>query len=198
MKVMVYDVETTGIPEGKDTPIDEQPHVVQLAWLVAEMPSNPEAVAPILNYSCVWLRGGIVPDEDFFRSAGITQEKVNNGYDPKTTIDFFYRTTLEVDMLVCHNTVFDRAMIDITYKRYNGLGYQGEIRPHLCTMATIYQQDGGDWPKLTQAYKQYVNANGFARAHDAMADVRATFALYQKIRNFPACEGVREYENPAS
>ena len=37
MKVMVFDTETTGLPNGKDKRLEAQPHIVQFAWIVVEM-----------------------------------------------------------------------------------------------------------------------------------------------------------------
>jgi len=184
MRVLVYDTETTSIPDWK-IPSDDpgQPHLVQLAAIVADTETRK-----IISTIDLIIRpnGWEIPTE-VTEIHGITTEfALEHGVSEKLAYQMF------MDLWggchrVAHNRTFDQRILRIAAKRY-GTDEQIEAWAakdnHECSMLGSKAPMGvTKWPKLSEAYEHFTG-NPLENAHSAMADARACLEVYFGILDF--------------
>lgn len=165
--IIVYDVETSGLPDWKKPSNDpSQPHITQIAAILAD-------------------------------DAGIEQERINvfikpDGWTLPEEIVKITGVTQET-----HNESFDCRLLRIEMARLFGkidLLEEWKVFPAFCTMVksthvinlppTEKMVKAGfnkpKSPKLEEAYEFYFGKKP-DKSHDAMADVESTLAIYLKL-----------------
>lgn len=184
MLTLVYDTETTGLPsKKKDAKLSDMPYIVQLACILY---NGARPVAHFSSYLEPFINGEgrETPDVKFFVDAGLTKEAMSpSRLSSQNGIAAFHKLVEKADRTVAHNERFDGARIADTYTRLTG-GVHPEwgATPHYCTMLTLEPimklpakwGKGYKWPNMDEAYRAYVDTDGFDGAHDAMNDVQAT------------------------
>lgn len=179
--ILFYDTESTGIPEWKlpsDSP--EQPHVVQLAAILAD--ADTRKVISTMNV-IVRADDWDIPEETI-SIHGITNKLANTvGVPEPLALDMFlnlWRGSLRV----AHNKTFDQRMIRIAIKRYskNPLMQDAwaEKDNHFCTMRAAQTIMGGKQPTLGEAYEHFTG-KVLEGAHNAMVDATACMEIYWEI-----------------
>ena len=186
MRTLVFDTETTGLPEkGKALP-----SIVQIAAIlyIDKRPVGHFSAftIPLSDMASVIK----MPENEFMKNAGLTQDVIDAvGLDTRTAMAAFNQLVRKSDRIVAHNLAFDNAVVMAAYKRVGAkLDIYKEV-PKFCTMQTltpIMKLPGKikgkfKWPRLDEAYKAYVSPEGFEGAHDAMVDVTATAELLRAI-----------------
>ena len=189
MNIFLFDVETTGFsPESAD--------VCQIAWQCGYIDEGTNTLHMDADtQESMWIKGGTVPDADFFKNAGITQEKVDAGKHPLSAFDYVRNIILEnqTNVIVAHNLVFDARFLRTSLAKH-GLDstFLYEMQGH-CTMLTLTETVGlsgkygkPKWPKLNEAL-DWVRENddepsevleGIA-FHDAEDDTKVLRVLYE-------------------
>ena len=108
MSVVVFDVETTGLPKKRNSPFtdfDNWPHIVQMSWLVYNT-INGEIDS--INDYIVKLPEDITIPENAIRIHGITNEKMREqGKDICDVLMEFKRDISNSKIIVAHNLDFD-------------------------------------------------------------------------------------------
>ena len=113
MKVLVFDTETTGLPQNmKNIPkpdnLTEWPHIVQISYIIYDT-DNAQVVT--ITDHIVQVPEGVNISEQNAAIHGITNEISQQGIPIKMAIDEFMNDVDSVDMIVAHNTEFDRKML---------------------------------------------------------------------------------------
>ena len=185
MSVIVFDTETSGKADHK-LPFDHptQPRLAQLGFIGKD---NDGKVTSEVNLF-VKPDGWVMPKEtsDFH---GITQEFLEeHGLPIKVVMSVFLRAVKGNDFLIAHNSAFDMIIIQNELSRIGWLNQLDQEETKVfCTMAAttdickIQGKYGYKWPTMQEAYKHYFGEE-FEDAHDAMADVRACMAVYEKLQ----------------
>lgn len=112
MKVLVFDTETTGLPEENNVSILDTfrwPYIVQLSFIYYDSEIND-----VIDYydNVIKLPDNITIPEDSTRIHGITNEIMREkGINIKTALKKFNDTLKECDVVVAHNISFDKRMI---------------------------------------------------------------------------------------
>jgi DNA polymerase III epsilon subunit-like protein len=118
-KVMVFDVETTGLL-NMNKPIDdsklmEYPYVLQLSYLIYDL-SNHYIVKTFNEY--VRIPQHIIIPEESIAVHGITRDVINmKGKLMFSILQDFYQDFHSVNLVIAHNLSFDSTMISIEMKR---------------------------------------------------------------------------------
>jgi DNA polymerase III epsilon subunit-like protein len=199
--VLFFDTETTGVPSRRGAPPSESaswPHVVQLAWLLADDAGNAVAretrlIAP----------GGFEIPEEATRVHGITTEKARADGEPiAAVLHGFALAVAHADLLVAHNISFDLPLLQAEYHRLFGPeGADILLRtPGFCTMRASTDLcripsrfgNGYKWPSLAELHR-FLFAEGFDSAHDAGADVAACARCFFELRR----RGITAASKPA-
>jgi DNA polymerase III epsilon subunit-like protein len=119
-KVLVFDVETTGLLPQKPRystapiPITDYPHIIQLSFVLYDI-TDKNIIRSYDSYVKVDER--VVISEYVSKLTGITKEMCNNGKDIMEVLHAFYQAYVECDVLVAHNMDFDEKMILIELER---------------------------------------------------------------------------------
>jgi len=185
MKILFYDTETTGLPEWKiPSYSDEQPHIVQLAAILADH----ETQEVISTMDVIIKPDGWDIPEEVIALHGITNEMaISKGISENEALCFF----LEMwggGMRVSHNQTFDQRIVRIATKRYcydDTIEQWKNRENHKCTMLMakpIMQmlpknRYGFKNPKLQEAYKHFTGKD-LEEAHNAMKDAKACMEIY--------------------
>ena len=114
MKVLVFDTETTGLPEVKYvTPetVDKWPYIVQFSYIIYDTDLND--IVETKNH-IIKLAQGIEIPEYSTRIHGITNKiSQNSGTSIQEVLRQFFYTLGNVDLLVGHNISFDINMLKV-------------------------------------------------------------------------------------
>jgi len=180
-----FDTETTGLRKFKEpSSSPNQPDLVQLAALLYDEKEFYGAINLI-----VIPERPIEPEAE--KTHGISMEKAQKfGVSRRSALSIFHNMAKRADYYVAHNLAFDLGIMETAYHRENQ-DPAALLRPkRFCTMLETTPllkipspQIAGKfkWPSLMEAYKAYIDPNGFEGAHDALADVRACVSIHRHL-----------------
>lgn len=186
---IVFDTETTGLPENFSAPITDfnnWPRVVQLAWKVydengKEISSHDRIIKP---------DGFTIPNESI-KVHRITNERANKyGIPLKQALEEFGESIKNSKFLIAHNINFDDKVTSCELLRMGMSNYLREIT-QICTMKSttefcrIQGKMGLKPPTLTELHKKLFN-KAFEDAHDALVDVEALARCFFKLKEIDA------------
>lgn len=187
-KILAFDTESTGIPDWKQpSDAEHQPHLVQLAGILADADSRKE-----IKTLDVIIRpdGWTIPD-DVAEIHGITTERaMDEGIPEPEALEQFLELYRECSLRVAHNTTFDNRMIRIALKRYypeliSDEEWKDRSR-YYCTYLNAKKLMGGcDGHTLAEVYEHFIG-KPLEGAHQAMTDTRACMAVYWALRDYQA------------
>jgi len=172
MKSLIFDTETTGLPEFTKKHDDpDQPHVVQLGMELTD--DAKREVLMSVNLLIAADKESSPQALDVHKKTSKFLDKV--GLPSENVIHLFIILTSKVDRLVAHNFDFDEWMMKCECARLD-LNYPTNLST-FCTMKNSKRKGthAGQqkWPKLMEIYREMVDPKGFTDAHDALADVTA-------------------------
>ena len=116
MKVLVFDTETTGLPQkdvnGRSPSIYQSnlwPHIIQLSYILYDTKKHKMLV----NHDhIVKVPSHVVISEKSIEMHGITREKSERqGISIKEAVELFNICMMSADIIIAHNLSFDRQMI---------------------------------------------------------------------------------------
>lgn len=190
MKVLVFDTETTWLPNKKDKRLTAQPYVIQFSGIVVEMDDEwkykelsrinqfikPPIPIPFQSSEVHWIYDWDVKDKCPFEEYA-------------ETIQYYLN---KPDIIVGHNIKFDDQMMRNEFERLKVAGKPFDFIPQneICTMeASRYycnlpgrspKAKKPKAPKLQELVKKTCWTY-FTWAHDAMVDVEWTLKALSKL-----------------
>ena len=109
MKILVFDTETTGLPESRNTSIletEKWPHIVQISWILYDC-VNKE----VLNVQDHIISCGVDIPAESSAIHGIDNSMAQRkGVDLVPVMDAFDHDLQVADKVVAHNLSFDKRM----------------------------------------------------------------------------------------
>lgn len=187
-KAIFYDTETTGLPDWKKpSGSDSQPHIVQLAGILADLDTRQ-----VIASMDVIIKpdGWVIPDEVSEIHGITTKHALNVGVPESLAVDLFL-SLQNGAIRVAHNRTFDQRIIRIAAKRFfddDIIEAWAEKDNHECSMLLskpiMKMLPKGKWgyknPKLEEAYKHFTGKD-LENAHSALADAEACMQVYWGI-----------------
>jgi len=179
MSILVFDVETTGLPKKRNSPFtdfENWPYTVQISWLVYNY--EKKEITGINDY-IIKLPNDMEIPEDSIKIHGITNEMMNEqGQDIKKTLMKFKRDLSNSTFLVAHNLEFDTSIASVELLR-NGLRnaiyyYRGQ---KCCTMKGTKRLFRNKWPKLVDLHYKLFRKKP-KNLHNSLIDVFVCFRCY--------------------
>lgn len=191
LNIMIFDTETTGLPESNDIPPsewDRWPRLVQIAYIRWQYLYG-KAIPAAIRTCIIKPEGFVIPQTatDIHR---ITNEKAQLGESVTNTVTEFASELAKSDIVVAHSLNFDKNVVLAECYR-KGLSPEifNDCR-EICTRESTrdickIEKDGKiKHPKLSELYQFCFNKN-FSGAHDAFYDVTALsqcfFALADRL-----------------
>jgi len=184
---IIFDTETTGTPKNYKAPptdTDNWPRMVQLAWVVID---DDEKLIRGFNFNIKPDGWTVEPGAEAVH--GLSLEKLHEtGQPAPTIIQQFFDDYDTVDTLVAHNMNFDFNILAAEAIRY-GLRAKTKVSRKVCTMESstdLLKLRGGfrggyKWPKLVELH-EFLFAEGFEGAHDALVDVNACARCFFELK----------------
>lgn len=203
MKILVLDVESTGLPIDWNRPssdVDNWPRVCEMAFeLFDETGKTLSRTIELITPD-----GWEIPTKETFMEKGHSEPEaikqaqfwVDHGFDTETckllgkpmpeVLKQFAAAYDECDLMLCHNTAYDKSVVSAELIRY-GIRVKAK-KPDFCTklegesICKIPSQYPGKykWPKLEELYR-FLFGKDFDGAHAASNDIQATKECYLEI-----------------
>ena len=183
MKIIVFDTETTGLPESRNTSIletDKWPYIVQISWVLYDCEKME-----VLNVQDHIIKCGVDIPKESSDIHGITNARAERkGVALLPVMDAFDADLQAADLVVAHNLSFDKRMFmveAIRNKRKQYFTRNGVKKPESCTMkggknlCAIERigSNGDKYFKYPTLSELHVKLFGYEPkgTHDSMADV---------------------------
>ena len=138
MKVIVFDTETTGLPEDYNAPVSNSskwPYIIQLSYIVFN--TETKEVLDFVD-RIIRLDPAVYISPESINVHKITQERSQEeGVRIEDALAEFAESLVDVDVLVGHNILFDKRMLMAEFHRIgmrNCLYKKGLAIPEYCTM----------------------------------------------------------------
>ncbi|MDD3303060.1 MAG: 3'-5' exonuclease [Candidatus Gracilibacteria bacterium] len=185
MKVFVFDTETTGFINKKESSLIKQPHIIQFAGILGDFTNGEFKEEKRID---VYINPGIpIP-----YSSSLVHNIYNIDIQDKKNIEYHIEDILYhiniPDIIIGHNVEYDEEMVKLELKR---LGREYDYRPKqvMCTMKTTVDfcaiKGNGErykYPKLGELYKTLFGEY-FVGAHNAIIDVENTLKCFVELVN---------------
>ena len=195
MKILVFDTETTGLPEENNVSIlytFRWPYIVQLSFIYYDSEIND-----IIEYydNVIKLPENITIPEDSINIHGITNEAMREkGISIRTALKKFNDILKDCDIVVAHNISFDKRMIMVECIRNKISQYftRGQNKKfEFCTMKNsknickikMVNYKGEEYfksPKLSELYT-FIFKEEPRNLHNSFVDVLLCLRCYFAI-----------------
>lgn len=200
MKILVFDTETTGLPE-KDASIydfDKWPNIIQISAILYDISNNTTTIQN--NY--IKINNSINIPKESFDKHKLTHDFLNeNGINIIPALKDFNNLLYQSDIIIAHNISFDKRMIFVEcfrnkipqyFTKFNG---NNRIRkPEYCTMKQttnickltgISKRTGKIFrktPSLLELYKYlFPDEKLPENLHNSLVDILITIRCYMKL-----------------
>jgi len=195
--ILVFDTETTGLPNKKNIELIYQPYIVQFSYIIFNV--TTEKVEKVIDRIIKLPENIIIPE------CCTEIHKINNKMCEKQGVDLldllnqFYEDLLIVDLCVAHNVSFDLFMIKtelIRLKELNKnidrqLRYLNRCDKFYCTMKNSIQLCNIPirpnslylkYPKLIELYnKLFGELDPSIQLHNSLIDVYVCLKCFYKL-----------------
>ena len=201
MKVLVFDTETTGLPENGASIYDKSkwPYVIQLSYILYDSSNN----SSLIKNNYIKIDESIIITQESFNIHNISREILNaQGINIVLALKEFNDCLKKCDIVVGHNISFDKRMIFVecfrhAVKQYF-TSYEGNKKihkPEFCTMKNTTQfcklerlsktnHVYNKMPKLSELYLiLFPNESLPNNLHNSLVDVAMTLRCYLKYAN---------------
>ena len=184
MKIFVFDTESTGLIDKKNTNINAQPRIVQFAWILWILEDNKFKEEKRVN---ILINPQIPIPYNASKIHHIYDIDVKEAFYIKDTIKEIINYINSPDLIIWHNIEYDEEMVKLELKR---LKKEFEYKPKqvICTMKQTVDFCAIKWTwkrfkyaKLWELHKKLF-WEYFVWAHDAMNDVEATLRCFLELK----------------
>ncbi len=198
MKVLVFDTETTGLPEKEASIYDKSkwPYIVQLSYILYDLSNN----SSLIKNNYIKLDKSVTISQESFNIHNISREILDEqGINIITALKEFNECLKICDIVVGHNISFDKRLIFVECFRHNVTQYFTQFinnqkihKPEFCTMKNTTQfckverlsktnQVYIKNPKLSELYLiLFPNEPLPKDLHNSLIDVAITLRCYIK------------------
>ena len=182
-KCIVFDTETTGLPARYTAHPKEWPRLVQLGYYVISWDDRVFAKSKQM----VRPEGFEIPYLAT-KVHGITTEMATaEGFELEKVMTDFGKFWKNCQFMMCHNYKYDIGIVQgEAFRLWDKMPFS--LKPHVCTMeqtrniCKLKQRNSHAFknPKLEELH-QFCFNTGFSGAHDALADVDATWRCFDHL-----------------
>lgn len=223
VKVVVFDLETNGIPPNwawnvRKASSTVWPHIVQIAWQIftPQHLQVDETQSQVISKSMIIQPDGWVITKENQDKHGISQEKAESeGLPIEYVLNVFYKAIKELKnqgneiVVICHNLDFDWRVIEAEQERLLiqniNLNFDQLVDGRWCSMKGLIDLCQLNWNEKYQSYKwpsleelhEFCFLMSFKNQHNAGADVAATVKSFECIlSNFAYANHLPEWLRP--
>ena len=181
MKILVFDVETTGLPKKRRAALDDfdnWPYIVQLSWVVYDV---IDGGIESIDDSIIRLPENIdIPSESTLVHGISNEIMIKEGKDLKIELIYFLTDCANSDLLVAHNIEFDETIISVECLRYFYNNSFKDIKtPRYCTMRKSIKRYK-KWLKLELLHEKLFEQK-LQNLHNSLNDVYVCLRCFIKL-----------------
>lgn len=206
MRVLVFDTETTGLPQSRiispDT-LQLWPHIVQFSYVIYDTDANDIVVS---MDNIIKVEEDVVISDGSIELHGITKEiSQNKGCKISKTLNIFLKYLKSANVLVGHNIEFDIKMVKVEllrliysdmsdeksrkYKNYlydlsnfENIYCTMKSSIELCSIKTLdkFGKEYNKYPKLIELHQKLFNSTP-TNLHNSFNDILITLRCYIKL-----------------
>ena len=207
MKVLVFDTETTGLPERGANINDKSkwPYIIQLSYILYDMSNN----SALIKNNYIKINDDVIISPESFNIHHISREILDErGINIVPALREFNECLKRCDVVVGHNILFDKRLILVECLRHNIAANFTQLinnikinKPEYCTMKNTKQfckLEGlsltnkvyTKHPKLSELYLiLFPNEALPTNLHNSLIDASITLRCYVKyVNNFDVIE----------
>ncbi len=174
---IVFDTETTGLPNHDDTPLDQQPQITELCAIRINAKTCEEVGR--INFL---IKPNNPITEKMEEMIGITNEMVANEPPFKVRYKEIVDLFLGARYMVAQNVAFDRSLLRFELQRMDKL-FQFPWPPvHCCTMLTHKKLNGGAGKNDMMTLHEHYVGEKFEGAHRAEVDTEALLRVVKAMQ----------------
>ena len=198
MKILVFDTETSGLPEKEASIYDKSkwPYIIQLSYILYDLSNN----SSLIKNNYIKIDESVIITQESYNIHNISREILNaQGINIVPALKEFNECLKKCDIVVGHNISFDKRLIFVECFRHNVTQYFTEFKhyemthkPEFCTMKNtvefcklerltatnkVYYKN----PKLSELYTiLFPNEQVPKDLHNSLVDVAMTLRCYLK------------------
>lgn len=177
MLFAVYDTETTGLPIHRDSPLSDQPRVIEFGGII----TDGKEIIDQLEFICY---PGMAISPEITEITGLTNEDLDGKERFEHYVPDLQAYFERCDAVIAHNLSFDRHMLEFDLLRVGLL--LGDISwpsIEICTVEQTYHQYGRRM-KLIELYE--LNVGPYVQKHRAISDTMLLHEVCLKIGVYDA------------
>lgn len=187
---LIFDTETTGLVNWKSIDHLVQPRMVQLAGILVDTDWNEQSVFSMM----IEPEGFEIPTQASDIHGITTERATKYGIPIKTALSVFNNTVRNAEEIWAFNLAFDTIIVNSEFERI-GQPSRLILAESKCSMLQCKDIlklkpnfKGADYkfPKLSEAYEFFFPGEVIEKAHDALADVRATVRVMKAAEKWNA------------
>tara|TARA_Y100000816_G_scaffold146719_1_gene104129 strand:- start:1787 stop:2431 length:645 start_codon:yes stop_codon:yes gene_type:complete len=190
MKLLVFDTETTGLPEKKATidELEKWPYIIQISYILYDTDNNYVIdISDLIIKLNENIKINEISESIHKISMKISQQK---GIDIKQALLNFKRVVNNSDLIVGHNVKFDKNIVSVELAR-NNINNFLKTKNFYCTMygsknickipIIMNGRQIFKYPKLIELYKFYFSDEP-QNLHNSMYDVLVTLRCFGMLK----------------
>lgn len=167
----ILDTETTGLLKSAKVPIYQQPHIVEIGFVMVE---HDTITGLIETSEHNWLvRPPIVMEPEVIKIHGITNEQLAGERTFGELFDEFAPVMVGADTVIAHNLPFDSGMFNNEAMRIERAMPWPEDAGRICSVQEFMYLHGRRM-KLVELYEHFCG-KPLAQTHRAVDDCRALY-----------------------
>ena len=193
MKVVTFDVETTGLNPKHVSTRDTYrfPYVVQLSWIVFDTGTN--TLEAVYDYIIRLPQDMEIPDESTSIHGINTETMREKGVDIRNILEKFKKDVLSATVIVAHNIAFDKKILEVEFFRNGFKKSWNEMRKkEFCTMKegenmcnlkmkSFYTGKMiSKYPRLSELHQKLFRKTP-KNIHNSLIDILMCFRCYYKM-----------------
>lgn len=177
-KFLVFDTETTGLPNHEDADITRQPHIIEFGAILCNRAGESLREYATLIKPEFYVHGEL--EARITRITGLTMYDLAGAPSFRDVLPEVRSLFAEADVVCGHNLAFDLKMIRFELIRMGSEGAIAWPARELCSLEH-HLAEYGRWPRLAELQERYSETDApYDQSHRALDDVRATVNVFLK------------------
>jgi DNA polymerase-3 subunit epsilon len=185
---LIFDTETNTLPQfNLPHHHNGQARVIQLACLLLDHEFKEVAsFYSLIKHDCIAIAEGA------FKAHGISLGKLREfGIESELAMQTFLAFKEKATVCIAHNIKFDSFLLNVEQAQVGNplITWKNPFCTMLASTPIVGLKRANStalkWPKLSEAYEYFFHKK-FEKAHDALADVRATAEVFRKLKELEA------------
>lgn len=166
MTTIIFDTETTGLPNAEAAPLSSQPHIIEFAAIKVDDELNE---IERLEFLC---NPGVHISDKITEITRLTNADLEDKPPFEHYISRLNKLFLGTNNLIAHNLAFDRNLLKFELLRLNRLTAFPWPPNQICTVEKTFHIHGYRL-NLNKLHTELIGTEHVNGAHRAMADVEA-------------------------